>query len=51
MWKVKVFQESDIGKAKSLKDQWVNKNENKYQMVELFVNNGYAIQYRPLKHL
>jgi len=43
MWKLKVF--SDF----ITRDEWIFKNIHKYQIVIVFVNNGYGVEYRPLK--
>lgn len=42
MWGTKRF--------KSLKQQeeWIEANKNKYQISRIFVNNGYAVEYKPL---
>lgn len=42
MWKTKIF------KTKKAFNDFVTKNQNKYQMTEVFVNNAYAIEYKPL---
>jgi hypothetical protein len=45
MWKIKRFT--------SFCDQldWINRNDRRYQIVELFVNNGYAVEYKPLRRV
>ncbi len=42
MWKIKHFKTSH--------DQanWIGANDYRYQITVLFVNNGYAVQYRKL---
>lgn len=43
MWKIKTF------KTKQAMENFLAKNQNKIQWVEVFVNNAYAIEYRKLK--
>jgi hypothetical protein len=44
MWQTKYF--------KSLKAQtaWIKKNNYRYQIAVLFVNNGHAVEYRPIQY-
>lgn len=42
MWQVKTFDDRD----KMVK--WVKRNYGKYQMIEVFVNNAWAVEYRKL---
>lgn len=42
MWQIKLFNDRD----KMVK--WVKRNYGKYQMVEVFVNNAWAVEYKPL---
>lgn len=42
MWNIKEF------KTREEFNKFWTKNKNKYQMVEVFINNGYAIEYKPL---
>lgn len=42
MWEIKEFKT-----RQEFEDFW-NKNQNKYQMTEVFINNAYGIEYRPL---
>lgn len=42
MWQIKMFDD----RAKMVK--WVKRNYGKYQMVEVFVNNAWAVEYKPL---
>jgi len=40
-------------KTKTFADQismenWVRANRDKYQIVEIFINNGYGVEYREL---
>jgi len=43
MWKIKHF--------KYFSDQvdWINANQHRYVISQLFVNNGYAVEYKPLR--
>lgn len=41
-WRTKTF------KTREEMEQWVSKNYLKYQMSEVFINNAYGIDYRPL---
>ena len=43
MWQIKTF------KTKEKMIDFINKNKNKIQYTEIFINNGYAIEYRKLK--
>jgi hypothetical protein len=43
MWIIKTF----ISEAKM--EEWIRKNKSKYQIEEVFVNNGYAVEYRKLR--
>ncbi len=43
MWQVRNFKTFAALKA------WIAKNEDRYQIVRLFVNNGYAVEYRKLR--
>ncbi len=43
MWTIKTF------KTKEALSQWLEKNERKIQYTELFINNGYALEYRKLR--
>ena len=42
MWKNKYF------RTKESMNNWLQKNKNKIQYNELFVNNAYGIEYRKL---
>lgn len=42
MWEVKEF------KSAKAQNVWVAKNSGRYQITPLFVNNGFAVEYRPL---
>ena len=43
MWEVKYF------KTFSAQESWIEKNDYRFQIVRLFVNNGYAVEYRKLR--
>ncbi len=43
MWQVKKF------KTLEDKENWVKKNQHRYQIDTIFINNGYAVDYRRLK--
>lgn len=44
-WKFKTIEESEQKRKKM--EEWIQKNSNKYQIKELFVNNAWAVTYRP----
>lgn len=43
MWEVKNFKTLEAQKV------WIARNEHKYQIIVLFVNNGYAVEYKKLR--
>ena len=43
MWQVKTFA------SKQAMQNFINKNKNKIQYQEIFINNGYAVEYRLLR--
>ena len=43
MWKTKCF------KTQEERDRWIEKNGNRYQWEIIFINNGYAVEYRKLR--
>jgi hypothetical protein len=45
MWVTKEF------KTKESMQKFIDKNNNKIQYEEIFVNNGYCIEYRKLKRI
>ena len=45
MWEIKTF------KTKEQMDDFINKNKNKMQYNEVFINNAYGIEYRRLKKI
>lgn len=42
MWQTITFE--TIDKA----NKWLDKNESKYQIEQIFINNGYGFEYRKL---
>ncbi len=42
MWNVKHF------KTFAAQSKWIAANEHRYQIVRIFVNNGYAVEWRKL---
>ncbi len=48
-WKTKVWKfGGDIDSARQKMNSWVDKNVSKYQFVEVFVNNAFAVEYKEL---
>lgn len=45
MWRIKTF------KTSAALWTWVRANEGRIQFIELAVNNGWAVQYRPLREV
>jgi len=45
MWKIKEFKSRD-----AFQKFW-DEHKNKYQMKEVFINNRYGIEYKPLKKI
>jgi hypothetical protein len=45
MWKTKFF------KTQPEAETWIKTNANKYQADLIFVNNGFAVEYRRLKKI
>ena len=43
MWKIKEF------KTQEERDSWIAKNIGSYQIVIIFLNNSYGVEYRPFK--
>jgi hypothetical protein len=43
MWQIKTF------KTQAELSRWCQRNYGKYQFVDLFINNGYGVEYRPLR--
>lgn len=46
LWKFKNAMESET--QKEVMKEWVVKHEGRYQIRSLFVNNAWAVEYRPL---
>lgn len=42
MWQTKHF------KSFKQQEEWIEANQNRYQISRIFVNNGYAVEYKPL---
>ena len=42
MWNTKTF------KTKAAMQSWINKNNHRYQIEVIYVNNGYGITYKRL---
>lgn len=42
MWQTKHF------KSFKQQEEWIEANKNRYQISRIFVNNGYAVEYKPL---
>ena len=45
MWETKTF------KTKEKMNNFINKNKNKIQYNEIFINNAYGIEYRKIKKI
>ena len=45
MWETKYF------KTKKALDRFMEANKHKYQMTEIFINNGYGVEYRKLRRV
>lgn len=43
MWTIKVF------KTFEEMDKWARANKSKYYMHQIFLNNGYGIEYKPMR--
>lgn len=43
MWKTKYF------KSAEARDKWIEKNQVHYEIVEIFVNNAFALEVRKLR--
>lgn len=41
-WSTKTF------KSFAAMSEWMDKNKSKYQMRQIFINNGYAVEYKDL---
>ena len=42
MWQTKIF------KTEKSRNNWIEKNKNKYRIDLIFINNGYGIEYKKL---
>lgn len=45
MWNTKIF------KTKELLQKWVIANDHKTQWQEIFVNNAYGVEFKPLRRV
>ena len=43
MWTIKKF------KTNEAKNSFVDRNKHRLQIIEVYINNGYAVEYKPLK--
>jgi hypothetical protein len=43
MWQIKTF------KTLAAQTAWIKKHESRYQIVILFIDNGYGVDYRKLR--
>ena len=43
MWQIKTF------KTRKAMLRWVSRNESRIQWEQVYINNGYAVEYRKLK--
>jgi len=43
MWDTKIFMTS------AARNRWINRNSGKYQIVEIFINNAYGVEYKKLR--
>lgn len=44
-WQTKTF------KTKDAMQKWIERNSGKYQIVEIFINNGFALEYKRLRRI
>lgn len=45
MWKTKYF-----NNLRTMQ-KWISRNKKRYRIEEIFVNDGYAVDYKPLKFI
>lgn len=43
MWQIKKF------RSLAAQKDWIERHERRYQIVVLFINNGYAVEWRKLR--
>lgn len=43
MWKVKYFETFEA------QQKWIDANEHQYQITVIYVNNGYAVEYKKVR--
>lgn len=54
MWQIKLFRfktTSDSVRAKDAMRQWLAARAESIQYVEIFVNNAYGVEWRPLRRI
>ena len=51
-WRIKKwkFNENNIEEKRKEMNDWMEKQKNKYQFRQVFVNNAWAVEYRMLLH-
>ena len=45
MWETKLF------KSFKQQEEWIEANKKRYQISRIFVNDGYAVEYKPLTQI
>lgn len=52
-WRIKEWRHnaSNIEEKRQEMIDWCEKNKDKYQTRQIFINNAWAVEYRPLLHL
>ena len=43
MWKTKTF------KTYQAQQDWIRSNSHKFQIVTIYLNNGYGVEFKPLR--
>lgn len=43
MWETKIFKNREKMQA------WIDRHSHKYQWNEIFINNAYGVEYKPLR--
>jgi hypothetical protein len=58
MWKTKVWKFNtkrtsmqSMRRARQRMEAWIERNKHRIQYEEIFVNNAYAVEYRPLRRI
>lgn len=52
MWQTKTFKFKTLEQAPAAKkklEKWLKQREGRIQYTEIFINNGYGVEWRPLK--